>query len=342
MTIGMDNFLANDGFAPGVIRILLVDDQSAAADAIARMFHDQPDLELQAVKEGALALPTALKLRPAVILQDLLMPDNDGFAIVRQIREHPATRDIPVIVLSAMEDPDRKVEGFAAGANDYVAKIPDRRELIARVRYHAAAYLSRLQRDEAFRALRESQRRLSEANAALEQLAAVDGLTGIANRRRFDEAIAAEWQRGRRERVVLSVLMCDIDCFKAYNDRHGHLAGDDCLKQVAAILRANLRRPADIAARYGGEEFALILPGTGRTGALAVAEACRRQVEALALPNPDAAGVDAPGGGVVTLSIGFASRVPSAEITAANLIGLADRALYDAKELGRNRVVDAP
>ncbi|MCY0914643.1 diguanylate cyclase [Massilia antarctica] len=317
------------------VRVLMVDDQPIIVEAVRRMLADQADIEYHYVLDSALALENAERLQPTVILQDLVMPGIDGFGLIAQYRASGSLRHVPVIVLSAKEDPKLKAHSFALGANDYLVKLPDRLELLARVRYHSAAHISRLQRDEAFRFLRESQHQLAEANIALQKLAALDGLTGIANRRRFDDVIKLEWQRGQREQKPLSVLMCDIDCFKAYNDSFGHLPGDLCLKKTAAVLTEHLKRPADLAARYGGEEFAIILPETDLAGAQVVADAVRGQLERLAMDNPQAPG------GIVTMSIGVASVVPSPADTAEQLIARADKALYAAKTAGRNRVCAA-
>jgi len=160
-------------------------------------------------------------------------------------------------------------------------------------------------------------------------------LTGIANRRRFDETLQFEWQRGQRDKTPLSLLFCDIDHFKSYNDHFGHLAGDLGLKKVAAVLTEHLKRPADLTARYGGEEFALILPETELAGALQIAEACRRHLEGLQIENPAAST------GIVTISIGVATIVPSPDSTVEQLINRADQALYAAKRGGRNSVLSA-
>ncbi|ATQ78430.1 diguanylate cyclase response regulator [Massilia violaceinigra] len=317
------------------VRVLIVDDQPIIVEAVRRMLADQADIEYHYVLDSALARETAEQLQPTVILQDLVMPGIDGFGLIALYREHDSLRHVPVIVLSAKEDPKLKAHSFAVGANDYLVKLPDRLELLARVRYHSAAHINRLQRDEAFRFLRESQHKLAEANIELQKLAALDGLTGIANRRRFDDVIKLEWQRGQREQKPLSVLMCDIDCFKAYNDSFGHLPGDLCLKKTAAVLTENLKRPADLAARYGGEEFAIILPETDLAGAQVVADAVRSHLEKLALDNPQAPG------GIVTMSIGVASVVPSRADTPEKLTARADKALYAAKTTGRNRVCTA-
>ena len=314
------------------VRVLLVDDQPIIVEAVRRMLAGYTDIEFQYVTDATYAEATAVRVRPTVILQDLVMPEIDGFALIQSYRKNDALRGVPVIVLSAKEDAKLKAHGFTIGANDYMVKLPDRIELLARLRYHSAGYVTRLQRDEAFRALRVSQQNLADANIELQRLAALDGLTGIANRRRFDEAMKTEWQRGQRNGRPLSLLMCDIDCFKLYNDTYGHPAGDLCLKKTAAVLTAHLKRPADLAARYGGEEFVIVLPETGLEGALVVADACRAHLETLALEHSGAAL------GLVTMSIGVASIVPTPGDGPEELIARADKALYAAKRGGRNRI----
>ncbi|AVR96052.1 diguanylate cyclase domain-containing protein [Pseudoduganella armeniaca] len=315
------------------VRVLLVDDQLLVVEAVRRMLADQPDIEFHFVTDALQAMDCALRLQPSVILQDLVMPNADGFDLIRHYRGTEKLMHVPVIVLSAKEEPKLKAHGFAVGANDYLVKLPDKLELLARVRYHSGAYISRLQRDEAFRFLRESQKNLADANIELQKLAALDSLTGIANRRRFDETMHLEWQRGQRQRRPLSLLLCDIDCFKLYNDSFGHLAGDLCLKKAAAVLTACLKRPTDLAARYGGEEFAIVLPDTDAAGARKVAEQCLRQLEEIGMEHPQSPHK------VVTMSIGIATVVPTAEVAERDMIDSADRALYVAKNDGRNRAV---
>ena len=230
------------------VRVLLVDDQLIIAEAVRRMLAAHADIEFHYVTDANAAHAAALALRPTVILQDLVMPDADGFQLLGAYRADEQLRDVPVVVLSTKEEARLKAHGFAIGASDYLVKLPDQLELVARIRHHSRGYIGLLQRDAALRSLRASQEELARTNLELRTLAALDGLTGIANRRRFDEALGVEWQRARRTGAPLSLLLCDVDCFKDYNDSYGHPAGDLCLKKTAAALIGQLKRPADLGA----------------------------------------------------------------------------------------------
>lgn len=181
---------------------------------------------------------------------------------------------------------------------------------------------------------KQAEEALQKANKELERLAAVDGLTQIGNRRRFDEYLDREWKRQRRDKKWLSLILCDIDVFKLYNDHYGHLSGDDCLKAVAQSISANVKRPADLVARYGGEEFAVILPDTDATGAIHVAENIREGVKNLNIVHEKSSVCP-----YVTLSLGVSSVVPPPESSPEVLVKSADDALYEAKKNGRDRVV---
>lgn len=174
---------------------------------------------------------------------------------------------------------------------------------------------------------------LHQVNQELENLANLDGLTQVANRRRFDQILEQEWLRLRREKQPLSLILADIDYFKLYNDNYGHLAGDDCLKKVARTIYETVKRPADLVARYGGEEFVVILPNTSLPGALQVAENIREAVYNLQLCHETS-----PAKGVVTLSLGVSSLIPLADDAPQILIKKADQALYKAKKKGKNIV----
>jgi two-component system chemotaxis family response regulator WspR len=177
---------------------------------------------------------------------------------------------------------------------------------------------------------------LQRTNESLQKLSNQDGLTGIANRRQFDVKLTAEANRVRRPVTHLSLLMVDIDCFKALNDEYGHLHGDECLVRVAKTMNLAIHRAEDLVARYGGEEFAVILPGTGHTGAMEVAERIRAAVQELAIPHNGS-----PYGHVLTVSVGVATAESADEKTYSKLVELADRALYRSKVLGRNRVTSS-
>ncbi len=183
------------------------------------------------------------------------------------------------------------------------------------------------------RKLQQVNQNLREANQVLDRLTVVDALTHVTNRRGFDHMLELEWRRGLRGKTPLSLLLVDVDCFKAFNDAYGHQKGDECLSQVAAALREALRRSCDIVARYGGEEFAVILPDTVPANAAHLAEGLRSRVERLDLPHPHS--VVAPH---VTVSIGIATTVPGNTLPSASLVAAADRALYRAKQTGRNRI----
>ncbi|MBA3014976.1 MAG: diguanylate cyclase [Proteobacteria bacterium] len=316
------------------ISVLLIDDQPMIAEAVRRALEDEKDIEFHYCQDPSKAIKIANRIHPTIILQDLVMPEVNGLMMVRFFRVNKETNQIPIIILSTKEDPKVKSEAFSLGVNDYLVKLPDKIELIARLRYHSTAYLYHRQRDEAFAALEESQRKLHEANQALEKLSSLDGLTGIANRRQFDKVIANEWNRAIRNYSPISLLMLDIDFFKLYNDTYGHQKGDTCLKQVAEVLKANEKRPADLAARYGGEEFAFILPETDKHGALEKASSILNMLREANIPHK-ASTVHT----ILTASIGVATMNAERGTSPDNLILQADKALYIAKERGRNQLV---
>ena len=325
-----------EGFATAnenAAMVLLVDDQAMIGEAVRRGLAHEDNIDFHFCADPHQAVQQAMRIKPTVILQDLIMPGLDGLTLVREYRSNPATQDIPIIVLSTKEDPLVKRAAFAAGANDYLVKLPDTIELVARIRYHSRSYLTLLQRDEAYRALRVSQQQLLDSNLMLQRLMNSDGLTGLSNRRHFDEYLELEWRRAMREQQQLSLLMIDVDYFKAYNDTFGHLAGDEALRRVAEAIRGSCSRPSDLPARYGGEEFALVLPNTSPGGARLVAEKLRQSVLGLAIEHTAPAA-----GAYLTVSVGLATQVPAIGSLCRQLISAADKGLYQAKNGGRNQV----
>jgi two-component system chemotaxis family response regulator WspR len=330
------NDLPLDGFPTtneNSAMVLLVDDQAMIGEAVRRGLAHEENIDFHFCADPHQAVAQAVRIKPTVILQDLIMPGLDGLTLVREYRNNPATRDIPIIVLSTKEDPLVKSAAFAAGANDYLVKLPDTIELVARIRYHSRSYLTLLQRDEAYRALRVSQQQLLDTNLVLQRLMNSDGLTGLSNRRHFDEYLELEWRRAMREQAQLSLLMIDVDYFKAFNDTFGHLAGDEALRKVAESIRGSCARPSDLPARYGGEEFALVLPNTSPGGARLVAEKLRQSVVAMNIAH------DLPvANSWLTVSIGLATLTPGIGSHCRQLISAADKGLYLAKNSGRNQV----
>src|SRR3569832_1045940 len=317
--------------AASTTRVLLVDDQAIVAEAIRRMLATEENLEYHYCADPARAIAEAVEFQ-----QDLEMPDIDGMMLLRFFSANPVTKNIPIIVMSSKEGPKIKSEAFELQASDYLEKIPDKIELIARVRAHTRSYLAQQQRDEAYRVLRDLQIELEKKIKELQRLSSLDGLTGIANRRRFDEYLEQECLRASRGNKILSLILTDIDHFKTYNDNFGHHGCDEVLRRVAQAIEGGTHRPGDLVARYGGEEFAIILPDTDPDGAARVAEAIRLTVEGLNIPHCFSTAADH-----VTISMGVASIIPREGGLPATLIEAADEALYEAKHSGRNRYVSA-
>ena len=316
------------------IHVLLVDDQAIIAEGIRRMLETEKDIHLHYCDDPAKAIEQAIEVNATVILQDLVMPDIDGMTLVRFYKANVSTKDIPIIVLSSKEDPKIKSEAFSYGASDYLVKLPDQIELIARIRAHAKNYLMQLERDAAFFALREMKKQLEKSNRKLEKLSMLDGLTGIANRRHFDSSFEEEYQRARQTQSPLSLILIDIDYFKLFNDTYGHQPGDDCLKQVASVLENECKKSTDLAARYGGEEFVILLPDTSAQSALLVANRIREHIKELQIEHESS-----DTSNCVTVSQGISCLLPNGVISSEELLERADKALYSAKENGRDQVV---
>jgi diguanylate cyclase (GGDEF)-like protein len=312
-----DDRLSNPGY------ILLVDDDPLVLHVL--NVHLKEFGEVFTATCGKGALLQVSRKTPDLILLDVDMPGMDGYATCRRLKENPETAELPVVFITSYDDVESETRAFDVGGADFIKKPVNPPVLKARVRTQLA---------------------LKHRTDELRRLNNLDGLTLIANRRAFDEALAMEWRRSLRNQAPLSLLMLDIDHFKAFNDTYGHLKGDDCLRQVAQALHHGLKRAGDFVARYGGEEFTVILPNTGVEQAHILAQQLCDAVRNRAIPHAGSLTAE-----VVTVSIGHASlcqentgecRVFSPmcpdHASPDALIEMADQALYQAKQQGRNRV----
>jgi len=301
------------GQPPRRPRLLVVDDQPINIQALYQAFSADHQVFMATGGEQALAL--CASKQPDLVLLDVVMPGIDGHEVCRRLKADAATRDIPVIFVTAHNDEAAETFGLDLGAVDFISKPINPQIVRARVRTHLT---------------------LKAQSDLLRQWVYIDGLTGVYNRRHFDERLATEWGRAMRSGTALSVVLLDVDFFKRYNDRYGHQAGDDCLRRIASTLHDCLRRPGDLVARYGGEEFACLLPDTDMSGALRLAEELGQQVFALQIAHAGSS-VEA----AVTVSLGACSKRSDAAGSAAALLRGADEQLYAAKARGRHQACAA-
>ncbi|MYM96538.1 diguanylate cyclase domain-containing protein [Duganella vulcania] len=295
-------------------RILVVDDAMENIQILHHALRDEH--EVLFALSGEKALELALEQQPDLILLDAVMPGMDGYAVCAALRNSPRLQDIPVIFVTALNQPEDETRALEAGAVDFISKPFNVAVVRARVR---------------------SQLTIKRQADAMRELSMTDGLTGVANRRSFNDALDAEWRRCARAGLPLSVIMIDIDHFKLYNDHYGHQAGDLCLQQVSLAMARCASRPQDLLARYGGEEFILLLPQEPAPGAEVVARRILEEVRALAIPHAAAPTVP-----YVSVSLGVCTALPPLDSVDSNaLVRMADSQLYRAKQDGRNRYYQA-
>ncbi|ARU58940.1 response regulator receiver-modulated signal transduction diguanylate cyclase [Oleiphilus messinensis] len=290
--------------------ILIVDDEKSSRKILNDLLKEKGKIVL--AKNGTQALELAAAQRPTLILMDILMPDMNGFQVLEKLKQSDDTKHIAVMFITALGSHNDETKGLRLGACDYVHK-PFHAEIVqARVGTHLE---------------------LAKQRRMLEELANLDALTSIPNRRQLEKKLDIEWANSVRTGEPLAIAMVDVDFFKLYNDEYGHASGDNVLRRIANILEAQLKRPRDLVYRYGGEEFCIILPDTESTGAQHILETCCKSVESLNIEHRES--TVSP---VVTISIGACICAPKAGESVEKALQQADQQLYQSKRQGRNQV----
>ena len=306
---------------PKLQRILLVDDDLVVRAKVSESL-EEDGFEVILAKNGNDGIAAYQEHRPDLILVDAVMPILDGFEFCEQLK-NLGERLTPILMITSLDDNESVDRAFASGATDYITKPINLPVLRQRVRNLVRqSHLIKNQLTE-----------LQQANQDLKLLANLDSLTKLSNRRGFDDYLQKEWDRMKRIKAPLSLIMCDVDFFKNYNDRYLHPNGDKCLVKVAMSMRSTVRRSGDLVARYGGEEFAIVLPNTDALGAVSVGENVRAAIKGLQITHEASAVCP-----YVTVSVGVSTIIPNSENDFPALIDAADRALYQAKSQGRDRV----
>jgi diguanylate cyclase (GGDEF)-like protein len=308
----------------GRYKVLIIDDTTANIEILYKILHGEYDVFF--AKNGPDGIKVVQREMPDLILLDIMMPGMDGYQVCIHLKADPLTASIPVIFITAMGSEEDETKGLDCGAIDYLTKPISPPIVRARVRNHLELKRNR-------DTLEALGRELVNKNLELKKMAREDVLTGLANRRHFNEILDAEIKRAFRTRQFISLILCDVDYFKRFNDHYGHVAGDKCLEVIGATLSSTFMRAGDLSARYGGEEFAVILPETTPDNALKLAEKLRQKIVAQAIPHAQSDALE-----VVSFSLGVVGAQVTRERNAEWFISAADRALYHSKENGRNRV----
>ena len=291
--------------------VLIVDDEKANLLYLNHILSD--DYAVCTARDAENALKLADEYHPDLILLDIIMPGMDGYETLSALKTSDTTRDIPVIFITGLSSNEDEMKGLNLGAEDYITKPFS--DAIVKIRVR-------------------NQIKIVNQMRAIERLSMLDQLTAIANRRSFNKQMETEWRRAIRDKTTICIMMIDVDRFKVYNDTYGHQQGDVVLQMVAKTLQQALNRPADFVARWGGEEFVVLLPETEKDGAWKIAETLRANIEGMIIPGLDGASTR------VTVSIGLNVYTPAQGDTIDAFIFKADKALYTAKETGRNKVCE--
>ena len=292
-------------------KILLVDDQVVNIKILHQLLQD--DYDIYMARDGNQAIEMCKKVNPDLVLLDIEMPILNGFDVCAHLKNDPDTQEVAVIFVSGHFDEDKEVRGFQLGAVDFIHKPINPVITKARIK---------------------NQIRLKLNTDLLRTIALIDGLTGVANRRQFEQVLPVSWSQCAREKQPLTIILLDIDFFKHFNDTYGHTEGDVCLRLVAQKIHDTVNRPYDLVARFGGEEFICILPNTDLIGGTYVAQQIVDSIVSLKIPH-----INSSISAFVTISAGVSSVVPEYDMSSTTLIEEADKQLYIAKDRGRNRVL---
>ena len=292
-------------------RILIVDDERSNRKVLSELLSEEFDVILAKNASQVFQRLNGEQVIDLVLL-DIMLPDMDGYEILKRMKNNEDQKDIPVIFITVLDSTEDEEKAFQLGAVDFITKP-----------FHPSIVKLRV----------KNQIKLIEQKQMLEEMAGIDGLTGINNRRSFDTIYQKEWQKILRYNDPLSLIMIDVDFFKNYNDYYGHGAGDAVLKEIAKVINNQLNRPEDAVSRYGGEEFVVILPRTEKTAATKKAEEIRKAVESLAITHEKSDCAD-----VVTISLGGVTHEQEDDNPEA-FLKQSDEMLYKAKSQGRNRVI---
>ena len=309
---------------------LLIVDDDVIVRTILNLAMKQEGHQVLQAETGESGIELAQQHPQDIILLDAKMPHMDGFTCCEKLKVILQDRCPPIVMITGLSDQESVDRAFAAGAIDFVTKPIHMAVLRHRVRQV-------LRERELVNQLATTNQQLASANEELHQLAWIDGLTQLANRRYFEEMLLKEWMRLARQQQPLGIIFGDVDFFKQYNDMYGHLAGDFCLKNIAQLLQSSTMRPADLVARYGGEEFVILLPETDIAGSEFVAQRIHSKLSNAAIPH-----AGSKVSTIVTMSLGVTCTVPNLTTDPKQLLESADRAVYTAKSKGRNQTVVDP